>query len=120
MHLYYNLILQKFFYMFLPIKVHHQEVRCTIQALWCNVILQLNMSAKTTNSKLHIDLNDIKSYHNSFIDTNLIHNFYINYIKLSSSTCFERHPLIISLPLASAQDGHLQRMRIPEVAYMYS
>jgi len=28
---------------------------------------------------------------NSFIDTNLIHNFYINYIKLSSSTCFERH-----------------------------
>ena len=31
---------------------------------------------------------------NSFIDTNLIHNFYINYIKLSSSTCFERHPLI--------------------------
>ena len=31
----------------------------------------------------------------SFIDTNLIHNFfYINYIKLSSSTCFERHPLI--------------------------
>jgi len=32
----------------------------------------------------------------SFIDTNLIHNFYINYIKLSSSTCFERHPLIFS------------------------
>ena len=33
--------------------------------------------------------------HCSFIDTNLIHNFfYINYIKLSSSTCFERHPLI--------------------------
>ena len=31
---------------------------------------------------------------NSFIDTNLIHNFYINYIKLSSSTCFERHPLL--------------------------
>jgi len=30
----------------------------------------------------------------SFIDTNLIHNFYIKYIKLSSSTCFERHPLI--------------------------
>ena len=30
----------------------------------------------------------------SFIDTNLIHNFYINYIKLSSSTCFERQPLI--------------------------
>jgi len=29
----------------------------------------------------------------SFIDTNLIHNFYVNYIKLSSSTCFERHPL---------------------------
>ena len=32
---------------------------------------------------------------NSFIDTNLIHNFfYINYIKLGSSTSFERHPLI--------------------------
>jgi len=31
---------------------------------------------------------------NSFIDTNLIHDFYINYIKLISSTCFERHPLI--------------------------
>jgi len=31
---------------------------------------------------------------NSFIDTNLIHNFYINYIKLWSSICFERHPLI--------------------------
>jgi len=30
----------------------------------------------------------------SFIDTNLIHNFYINYIKWSSSTCFERRPLI--------------------------
>jgi len=30
----------------------------------------------------------------SFIGTDLIHNFYINYIKLSSSTCFERHPLI--------------------------
>ena len=30
--------------------------------------------------------------HNSFIDTNLIHNFYINYIKLSSSTCFEQPP----------------------------
>jgi hypothetical protein len=30
----------------------------------------------------------------SFINTNLIHNFYINYIKLSSSTCFEHRPLI--------------------------
>ena len=30
----------------------------------------------------------------SFIDTNLIHNFYVNYIKLSSFTCFKRHPLI--------------------------
>jgi len=25
-----------------------------------------------------------------------------------------------SLPLASVQDGHLQRMRIPEAAYMYN
>jgi len=25
-----------------------------------------------------------------------------------------------SLPLASAQDGHLQRMKIPEAAYMYN
>jgi len=31
----------------------------------------------------------------SFIDTNLIHNSYINYIKLNASTCFERHPLIL-------------------------
>ena len=29
----------------------------------------------------------------SFIDINLIHNFYTNYLKLSSSTCFERHPV---------------------------
>jgi hypothetical protein len=82
---------------------------------------------------------------NSFINTNLIHNFYINYIKLSTSTCFERHPLIFrrsvmlivhvcshwyshslqvavlcTLPLASAQDGHLQRRKIPEAAYMYN
>jgi len=28
--------------------------------------------------------------------------------------------LVHSLPLASAQDGHLQRMRIPEAAYMYN
>ena len=26
----------------------------------------------------------------------------------------------LSLPLASAQDDHLQRMRIPEAAYMYN
>ena len=26
----------------------------------------------------------------------------------------------LSLPLASAQDGHLQRMRIPEATYMYN
>jgi len=25
-----------------------------------------------------------------------------------------------SLPLASAQDSHLQRMRMPEAAYMYN
>ena len=36
----------------------------------------------------------IIEYVSSFIDTKLIKNFYINYIKLSSSTCFERHPLI--------------------------
>jgi hypothetical protein len=40
------------------------------------------------------DLVGRASQYNSFIDTNLIHNFYINYIKLSSSTCFERRPLI--------------------------
>ena len=38
--------------MFRPIKVHHQEVICTLQALWCNVMAQQNMSAKTTNSRL--------------------------------------------------------------------
>jgi len=73
-----------------------------------------------------------------------------NYIKLNSSTCFERNPLIIRMsttqivhmqPLVSslsasdrlvqplrkdslspsltvAQDGHLQRMTIPEAAYV--
>ena len=30
------------------------------------------------------------------------------------------HLLRGGLPLASAQDGHLQRMRIPEAAYMYN
>jgi hypothetical protein len=38
---------------------------------------------------------------NSFINTNLIHNSYINYIKLSSSTCFERHPLILRRSMRS-------------------
>ena len=32
---------------------------------------------------------------NSFISTNLIHNSYINYIKLNDSTCFEGHPPIL-------------------------
>ena len=32
---------------------------------------------------------------NSFISTNLMHNSYINYIKLNASTCFERHPPIL-------------------------
>ena len=27
---------------------------------------------------------------------------------------------LVSLPVTSAQDGHLQRMRIPEAAYMYN
>ena len=31
----------------------------------------------------------------SFISSNLIHTSYINYIKLNSSTCFERHPPIL-------------------------
>jgi len=31
----------------------------------------------------------------SFISTNLIHNTYINYIKLNASTCFERHSPIL-------------------------
>jgi len=53
---------------------------------------------------------------NSFIDTNLIHNFfYINYIKLSSSTCFERHPLIFrrSMMLIVAQQiFHYKKIKI--------
>jgi hypothetical protein len=32
------LILLKFFYMFRPMKAHHQEVSCRIQALWYNVM----------------------------------------------------------------------------------
>ena len=47
----------------------------------------------TTRNYMKYLMNKILSI-TSFIDTNLIHNFYINYIKLSSSTCFERHPLI--------------------------
>jgi len=73
---------------------------------------------------------------------------HINYIKLNSSTCFERNPLVIrrstmqivhmqplvsslsasdrlvqplrkdSPSLAVAQDGHLQRVMIPEAAYV--
>jgi len=31
---------------------------------------------------------------NSFISSNLIHNSYIDYIKLNASICFERHPPI--------------------------
>jgi len=31
----------------------------------------------------------------SFISSNLIHNSYINYIKLNAPTCFERHPLVL-------------------------
>ena len=78
----------------------------------------------------------------SLIDTNLVHNFYINYIKLSSSTCFERHPLIFRRSmmlivhvcslwyshsvkvnyclLYNKAIIHFYRMRIPEAAYMYS
>ena len=89
---------------------------------------------------------------NSFIDTNLIHNFLYKLHKIKflymfwassahlqevndvNCTCMQ--PLVFSfcaggclvhllrgdcsLPLASAQDGHLQRMRIPEAAYMYN
>ena len=41
------------------------------------------------------DLLGRASWYNSFISSNLIHNSYINYIKLNASTCFERHPLIL-------------------------
>ena len=33
--------------------------------------------------------------YNSFISSNLIHNSYVNYIKLKASTCFGRHPPIL-------------------------
>ena len=36
-----------------------------------------------------------ESRKHSFISSNLIHNSYINYIKLNASTCFEHHPLIL-------------------------
>jgi len=62
---------------------------------------------------------------------------YRNYTKMDgpknkkSNTEFSLHTLLLHtyslhklakgrLPLASAQDGHLQRMRIPEAAYMYN
>ena len=37
MHSFNNLILQNVCYMFLAMKVHHQEVSCSTQALWYNV-----------------------------------------------------------------------------------
>ena len=37
----------------------------------------------------------ILSVKSSFISSNLIHNSYINYIKLNASTCFGRHPPIL-------------------------
>ena len=36
-----------------------------------------------------------KHVERSFISSNLIHNSYINYIKLNASTCFERHSPIL-------------------------
>jgi len=37
----------------------------------------------------------VNMFSNSFISSNLIHNSYINYIKLNACTCFERHPIIL-------------------------
>ena len=34
---------QRLFYMFRAMKVHHQEGSCRIQALWCNVNVQVYM-----------------------------------------------------------------------------
>ena len=73
-----------------------------IQVLWLLAIKQpQNLCGMMlyVQSQTHDDGRRDRPKHvkrNSFIDTNLIHNFYINYIKLSSSTCFERHPLIFS------------------------
>jgi hypothetical protein len=45
-------------------------------------------------------------------------------VNIVNYTCMQ--PLVFSFsaggrfPLTSAQDGHLQRMRIPEAAYMYN
>jgi len=64
-----------------------------------------------------------KLHYNSFIDTNLIHNFVYRLHKIKFLYMFRAssaHLQEVSLPLASAQDGHLQRMRIPEAAYMYN
>ena len=50
-----------------------------------------NIRTRQPSLKLQSSLTTYNySYECTFIDTNLIHNFYI---KLSSSTCFERHPL---------------------------
>jgi len=38
MYSYYNLILQKFFYMFRPMKIHSQEVNFGVPALWYDVM----------------------------------------------------------------------------------
>ena len=107
---------------------------------------------KQTKERYECSVVRSKICYNSFIDTNLIHNFlyklhkikFLYMFRASSAhlqevndvNCTCMQPLVFSftagghlvhllrgdcsLLLASAQDGHLQRMRIPEAAYMYN
>jgi len=74
----------------------------------------------------------LNTAHHSFIDTNLIHNVlyklhkvkFLYMFRATSShpqevndvNCTCTQPLVFSF----SADGHLQRMRIPEAAYMYN
>jgi len=46
-------------------------------------------------TKIYINNFEKKHFSDSFISSNLIHNSYINYLKLNASTSFERHPPIL-------------------------
>ena len=83
----YKLHKIKLLYMFRASSAHLQEindVNCTCIVLYCIVLYCILILLWPNNPILEF----LYWYQ---LDTQF---FYINYIKLSSSTCFERHPLI--------------------------
>ena len=55
-------------------------------------LCNFNVNFFLIKMELHVSLPLLVT---SFISSNLIHNSYINYIKLNASTCFRRHPPIL-------------------------